>query len=190
MFSVGAFSGIDPAMVRPLRRAEYDRLVELGLFQDERIELLWGVLVKKSPQSPPHASSIQKLTSLLMPRRLESCSVRVRSPLALSDDSEPEPDVAIVARGDYDAEHPTSALLVIEVADTSLRLDRNKAALYASAGIGEYWIVNLNARTVEVYSSPEGDRYAEVRTARERDTLRPTALPGVEIAVAEILPTA
>ncbi len=165
-------------------------MVELGLFQDERVELIRGVLVKLWPQHAPHASTVQKLTQLLMLRLQGRFSLRIQSPLALSDDSEPEPDAAIVPLGDYETEHPTTALLVVEVADSSLKQDRDKAAVYASAGIGEYWIVNLGARTVEVHASPEGDRYAEVRTLRAGDTLRPAALPDVAIAVAEILPRA
>jgi Uma2 family endonuclease len=188
MSVVGALTAIEPERFRPLKRSEYDRMVELGLFQDERVELIRGVLVKMSPQYAPHASTVDKLNELLMVRLHGRFRVRIQSPLALSDDSEPEPDVAIVALGDYDTEHPTTALLVIEVADSSLRADRAKAAVYASAGIGEYCIVNLGARTVEVYSSPEGDRYAEARTLRESDTLRPAALPDVAIALAEILP--
>jgi Uma2 family endonuclease len=95
---------------------------------------------------------------------------------------------SVVPLGDYEAEHPSTALLVIEVSETTLKKDRGKAALYASAGIGEYWIVNLGARTIEVYTSPDGDRYAEVRTLRAGDALRPGALGEVTIAVAEILP--
>jgi Uma2 family endonuclease len=188
MSGVGAFAAIEPERFRPLKRSEYDRMVELGLFQDERIELIRGVLVKMSPQRAPHASSVEKLTELLVVRLQGRFKVRIQLPLALSDDSEPEPDVAIVPLGDYDSEHPTTAFLVVEVADSSLKQDRAKVAVYASAGIAEYWIVNLNARTVEVYSSPEGDRYAEVRTLRAGDTLRPEALPEVALAVAEILP--
>jgi Uma2 family endonuclease len=190
MFGAGALPAIEPELFRPLKRSEYDRMVELGLFQDERIELLRGVLVKMSPQYAPHASTIQKLNKLLMSRLQGKFEVRIQSPLALSDDSEPEPDVAVVSLGDYELEHPRSALLVIEVSDSSLLKDRGKAAIYASAGIGEYWLVNLGARTIEVYSSPGGDRYAELRTLREGDTLRPTALPDIAIAVAEILPKA
>ncbi|HEX2692327.1 MAG TPA: Uma2 family endonuclease [Kofleriaceae bacterium] len=104
------------------------------------------------------------------------------------DRSEPEPDIAVVALGNYDAEHPTSALLVIEVAETTLRTDRSKAAVYASSRIGEYWIVNLDARTIEVYSSPDRDGYAEARTLRIGDTLKPLALADIAIEVAEILP--
>jgi Uma2 family endonuclease len=179
---------IEPALVRPLKRSEYDQMIELGLFDNERVELIQGVLVKMSPQHAPHASTVQKLNQLLMARLQGRFTLRIQSPLALSDDSEPEPDVAVVALGDYEIEHPTTALLIIEVSDSSLKTDRTKAAIYASAAIGEYWIVNLGARSIEVYSSPDGDRYTEARTLRLGDTLRPAALPDIAIAVAEILP--
>ena len=179
---------IEPELVRPIKRSEYDRMVELGLFQDERVELLRGVLVKLSPQLAPHASTIRKLTHLLMEQLRGRFELIIQSPLALSDDSEPEPDLAVVPLGDYDTEHPRTALLVIEVSDSTLRKDRGKAAIYASAGIGEYWIVNLGARTVEVHASPDGDRYAEVRTLRATEVLRPAAINEVSIAISEILP--
>jgi Uma2 family endonuclease len=188
MSASAAFPSIEPELVRSFKRSEYDQMVALGLFQDERVELLRGVLVKMSPQLAPHASTVQKLTQLAITRLQGRFTVRVQSPLALSDDSEPEPDVAVVALGDYEAEHPATALLVIEVSDSTLRKDRGKAAIYASAGIAEYWIVNLGARAVEVYSSPDGDRYAEVRTLRAGELLRPAQLVEVSIAVAEILP--
>jgi Uma2 family endonuclease len=184
-----AFS-LEPELVRPLKRSEYDRMIELGLFDDERVELLRGVLVKMSPQRAPHASTVEKLTQLLSAQLRRRFSLRIQLPLALSEDTEPEPDVAVVAPGKYDAEHPTTALLIIEVSDTTLKKDRAKASIYASAGIDEYWIVNLGARSVEVYTSCDGDRYTEVRTVRTGDVLRPVTLPDVTIAVAEILPTA
>jgi Uma2 family endonuclease len=185
-----AFASLAPELVRPITRAEYDRMIELGMFEDERVELLGGVLVKMSPQLAPHASTVQKLTETLMTQVQKRFSVRSQLPLALSDDTEPEPDIAVVPLGNYEAEHPTTALLIIEVSDSTLRKDRAKAAMYASAGIAEYWIINLGARAVEVYSTPDGDRYAEVRTLRAGDVLRPAALGDVAIAVAEILPKA
>jgi Uma2 family endonuclease len=181
---------IEPELVRPITRSEYERMIEHGLFQDERVELLRGVLVKMSPQLAPHASTIRKLTALLTVQLQGRCLLSIQSPLALSADSEPEPDLAVVPLGDYDARHPDTALLVIEVSDSTLRKDRGKAEVYASAGIGEYWIVNLGARTVEVYASPDGERYAEARTLREGDVLRPSAITGVAVGVAEILPRA
>lgn len=178
----------DPDLVRPLKRSEYDRLIELGVFDDERVELLRGVLVKMSPQRAPHASTVQKLTQLLTAWARGRWSIRGQLPLALSDDTEPEPDVAVVPSGDYETEHPRTALLIIEVSDTTLKKDRAKAAIYASGGIGEYWIVNLTTRAVEVHISPEGDRYADVRTLRAGDVLRPAALPDLAVAVSDILP--
>jgi Uma2 family endonuclease len=189
MFGAAALS-IDPELVRPLKRSEYDRLIELGLFGDERIELIRGVLVKKAPRRAPHASTVQKLTEILIKKPKDWFVVRVQLPLVLSEDTEPEPDVAVVARGDYDAEHPSTALLIIEVSDATLKTDRAKAAVYASAGIAEYWIINLVARTVEVYTAPDGERYAEVRTLRAGDTLRSAGLPDLAVAVSEILPRA
>jgi len=180
----------EPELVRPLKRSEYDQMVALGLFDDERVELIRGVLVKMSPQRAPHASTVQKLYQLLTTRLQDRFTVRSQLPIALSDTTEPEPDVAVVPLGDYEAEHPGTALLIIEVADTTLKKDRAKATVYASAGIGEYWIVNLVARTVEVYSSPSGGRYDEVRSLRIGDVLQPAALPDVAIAVAAILPKA
>jgi Uma2 family endonuclease len=190
MAAAQAYSPFEPERIRPLKRAEYDKLVELGLFQDERVELIRGVLVKMSPQYAPHASTIQKLTRLLMKALQDRFALRFQLPLALSDDSEPEPDAAVVPSGDYETEHPATALLVIEVSDSSLKTDRAKASVYAAAGIPEYWIVNLVARTIEVYTSPDGDRYGEVRTLREGDAVQPRALPDAMIAVADILPRA
>src|SRR5512144_3282653 len=179
---------IEPELIRPLKRSEYDRMIELGVFEDERVELIRGVLIRMSPRRAPHASTVQQLNDLLSARLQKRFTLRIQSPLALSDDTEPEPDVAVVPLGRYSTEHPRTALLIIEVSDTTLQKDRAKAAVYASAGIGEYWIVNLGARTVELYSSPDGDRYAETRTLRAGDTLRPAALVDVAVAVAEILP--
>jgi Uma2 family endonuclease len=175
-------------VIRPLKRIEYDKLVELGLFGEERIELIRGALVQMSPQNAPHSSTIKRLNKLLMLRLLGRFDLLIQAPLALSDDTEPEPDLAVVPLGDYDREHPRTALLVIEVADSSLQKDRAKASVYASAGIGEYWIVNLAARTVEVYWSPDGDRYAELRTLHDGEVLRPTVISDVAITLVELLP--
>jgi Uma2 family endonuclease len=183
-----ALSSIESDRFRPLKRSEYDQMIGLGLFQNERVELIRGVLVKMSPQYAPHASTVQKLNELLLPRLLGRLSVRVQLPLALSEDSEPEPDLAVVPLGHYATAHPSTALWIIEVSESSLKTDRLKAALYATAGIAEYWLVNLDARVVEVYSSPVGGRYSDVRTLRAGDTLRPAALPDLAITVAEILP--
>jgi Uma2 family endonuclease len=117
-------------------------------------------------------------------------------PLALSDDSEPEPDLAVVA-GDarvYMKEHPTTALLVVEVADSSLAFDRQrKGRIYAAAAIPEYWIVNLAERVLEVYRMPAvagsgGFEYTQRTTLDDRSRVSPLARPDTSIAVANLLP--
>jgi len=115
----------------------------------------------------------------------------VQLPLALGPYSEPEPDVAVVEGtiDDYVEAHPSTAVLVVEVADASLQFDRTrKAALYARAGIPDYWIVNLLDGVLEVHRQPEGDAYRERLVLPSQERVRPLARPEVEIAVAELLP--
>ncbi|MGH7298433.1 MAG: Uma2 family endonuclease [Polyangiaceae bacterium] len=180
-----------PDRVRPLRRAEYDRLVSLGAFAGEKLELLGGRLVTMSPHGEPHAFSITRLTKRLVHGLGDRADVRVQLPLALSDVSEPEPDLAVVAPGDYLDEHPLHALLVIEVASTSLDEDRRvKGALYAAAGIVEYWIVNLVGGVVEVHREPSGAAYASVEACPRGAVLRVPGFEDVLVRVDEILPPA
>jgi Uma2 family endonuclease len=176
-----------PERPRPLKRVEYDRLVALGVFEDERIELLHGVLVRMSPNGPDHASPVDKLTMILVPALVGKARVRVQLPLVAHDESEPEPDFAVVPNGDYRTEHPSTAMLVIEVAGSSLRKDREiKAPLYAASGFPEYWIVNATEKVVEVYRDPGPTGYARVTTHGEGDELRCLAFPDVRVAVRDI----
>ena len=180
---------IAPETLRPLRRSDYDRMVELGLFEDERVELLHGMLVAMSPQDALHADVIGRLNRCLVPALLGRALVRVQAPLAVSDESEPEPDVAVVPEGDYSAGHPQTALLVVEVAGSSLKKDRGvKARLYAAAGIPEYWLVDLERRVVEVRTRPTARRYGRLRTKRLGDTITLVELPGVALRIADFLP--
>ncbi|MCG8421764.1 MAG: Uma2 family endonuclease [Proteobacteria bacterium] len=182
---------VAPETIRPLRREEYDRLVEQGLFDDERLELLRGALVTMSPQGSPHAAVIRLLTHLLVPVLHGRALVQIQCPLAVSDDSEPEPDVAVLEPADdgYASGHPHTAHLVIEVADSSLATDRAiKSELYASAGVPEYWIVNLAEQVVEVHRVPGAAGYQQV-TRRDRSaTLHVHAFPDVALHVADFLP--
>jgi Uma2 family endonuclease len=127
------------------------------------------------------------LTKLLVRQFSDIYELRFQLPLAVSDSSEPEPDVAIVAAGDYRRAHPTTALLVIEVADSSLARDRGKAILYAGAGIPEYWIVDLTSRVVEVYSAPSSSGYATQWTAAHSEVLCAIAVPELKLAIAELM---
>jgi hypothetical protein len=115
--------------------------------------------------------------------------VRVQSPLALSDDSEPEPDIAVVPAAEYRRAHPTQALLVVEVADTSVQKDRGiKTALYATADIPEFWLVNLIDRVVEIHRTPVSGRYTDVQLVDHGGHLTSAAFRDVRIAVADLLP--
>ena len=112
--------------------------------------------------------------------------MRVQLPLAVSDDSEPEPDLAVVAPRQDWSSHPASALLVIEVADSSIASDlRVKADLYAAAAVPEYWVVDLAQAVVIVHSDPSGGRYGSIATRRRGETIRPVALANIEVHVDE-----
>ena len=192
-------SAIEPYVkTRRWRRAEYDHLVELGVFAGEHLELLDGMLVVREPQGSPHAAVVGHIAQRLARAFGDGWHPRVQAPLALDDDSEPEPDVAIVTGGhlDYFAAHPTTAELVVEVADSSLRLDRRiKSGLYARAGLVEYWIVNLVDRVLEVHRSPQSDpdapygwSYGAVEALRPPATVTPLGAPDAVIPVADLLP--
>jgi Uma2 family endonuclease len=178
-----------PAPRRPLRRAEYDALIAAGHFRDERIELLYGSLVEKSPIGAPHSGTVQVLTKLFIRALGDRAEVRIQSPFGASDDSEPEPDVAIVPPGRYLDAHPTEAWLIVEVADSSLRVDREvKARLYAESGVAEYWIVNLVDGLVEVHTHPLRDAYTRVTPYRRGERIALQRFTDVEIAAADVLP--
>jgi Uma2 family endonuclease len=173
--------------LRPIKRVEYERMAEAGLFADERIELLDGFLVAMTPIGPPHCSVVDRLTHQFVVALHERAYVRVQGPFAASDDSEPEPDLAVYPLRSYTREHPSQALLVIEVADSSLSIDRKiKAPLYARAGVPEYWIVDVEGQAIEVHTSPREGRYqSEVRlVVGERAAA--TAFPDVQVDLATL----
>ena len=169
-------------------------MIEAGILgEDEHVQLVDGMLVAMSPQGRPHAFVIQELNRLLVRALSDDYKVLTQLPLTLGDDSEPEPDLAVVnARdGASRTEHPTTALLVIEVAGESLRFDRrSKAALYARARVAEYWIVNLAEATIEVYRKPEAtkDDYRETLVARRGEILTAVVVPGIHVDVAMLFP--
>jgi Uma2 family endonuclease len=172
-------------------RDQYERLVEIGAFApEERVQLIEGEIVEMTPQSAAHAAAIE-LVQHALHKAVPALSVRVQSPLALGAESEPEPDVAVVpgsprTRADR---HPSSAVLVVEIADTTLTFDRTrKQAIYAQARIPDYWIVNLVERVLEVYREPEGPAYRTVLRLSVGETIAPIAVPTTRIAVGDLLP--
>jgi Uma2 family endonuclease len=178
---------VAPEHRRPLRRVEYDRLVALGTFDGEHIELMAGELRRMSPIGPPHTSTVDRLTELLVLALVGRARVRVQGSFAAGELSEPEPDFCVLPLGDYDAAHPEVAHLIIEVAESSLSYDRGqKAQLYAQCGVPEYWIVNLVER-VEVHRLPGTTGYAQVSVQAKGTHLRLLAFPDVELAVDHFL---
>lgn len=180
----------------PVRRftiAEYHRLIDAGIIgEDERVELLEGVIVRMSPQNEPGARAIVFLTRHLNRSLSDEYQVRPQIPVTLpSSESEPEPDLAVVRAADAQSrtEHPQKALLAIEVSLSSLRFDRKvKARVYARAGISEYWIVNVEEQRVEVFRDPDpmAGAYRTTSTVARPETLESTAIPGLSVPVAAL----
>ena len=178
--------------LRRIRVDEYHRMIEAGILgEDEKVQLVDGILVAMTPQGRAHAFVIQELTRTLV--RLLGDEFRVLSqlPLTLAGDSEPEPDIAVVKAGEAASatRHPGSALLVVEVAGESLRFDRQtKAALYARSGIPEYWIVNLADSTVEVCREPDASTgsYRAKTVVPSGQQLPASSVPGLTIDVAAL----
>lgn len=184
--------------LRRWKRVEYERLVDLGVFDREPVELIGGQVIVAEPQNSPHATAVGAADDALRAALPPGFLVRAQMPVAIDEESLPEPDLAVVPgrRADYQLAHPTRPVLVVEVADSSLRFDREeKGSLYARARIGEYWIVNLIDRVVEIYRAPTPDpaaahgwRYGSVAILDSSSTVFPVALPSVRIRVADLLP--
>jgi Uma2 family endonuclease len=176
--------------------SEYLRLAEVGVIRPgERVELIDGQIVATTPQGPVHSALVSGIVARLneiFPRD-EFC-VRPQSTLVLGEDEAPEPDVAVVAGPceEHQAELPRSALLVVEVADTSLPFDRGrKADLYARGGVPEYWVVDVKGASVEIRRDPGPAGYATTRVVRGDDAVLPLALEGrafVPLRAADLLP--
>jgi Uma2 family endonuclease len=184
---------------RRWKRVEYERLIETGFFQPgDPIELVGGQLIVAEPQSSYHFSAIQAAVEALRTAFGQGWDVRGQGPLALDEESEPEPDVAVVPGSvrDYVAGHPSRPVLVIEVSESSLALDRkHKGSLYARAGLADYWIVNLVDRVLEVYREPVADpatafgwRYRSVVMMAPEASVSALAVSGASIRVADLFP--
>jgi Uma2 family endonuclease len=180
-------------------RAEFHRMAETGILDpDARLELIDGEIFEMSPIGPPHTAAVLKVERALERAFGDGFHVRGQSPAAVSDYSEPVPDVAVVEGEieDYDEEHPTSAVLIVEVSDSTLTSDRGrKAGLYASRGVPEYWIVNLQVGQLEVRRDPApmeeepfGWGYRALTLHRRGDSVTCLAKPGAVIQVDDLLP--
>ena len=185
----------EPASAGRFTVEQYFALVGEGaLAPDDRIELLEGVVVAMSPRSAAHDAAVNRVLRALLAAVGSRATVRCQSSLVLGTRSVPEPDAAVAPGGNatYDRAHPTTALLVVEVADSSLVQDRvTKAALYAAARIPEYWIVDLrDDRRLEVLRAPDPTvpRYVDARALARGDAVELVALAGATVAVSDLLP--
>lgn len=178
---------------RKLDVREYHRMGEAGILgEDDRVELIEGELVMMTPIGSPHAGAINALNRLLVVAAGDRALVAVQNPVRLDDRSEPQPDFALLRprADDYRTAtpRPEDVLLLIEVADSSLRYDRAvKLPLYARHDIPEVWIVDVEAGVVELCRRPSGEGYAEVSRAGRHATITPERLPGVSLPVAGIV---
>ncbi len=190
-----------PLRTRRWTRVEYDRLIEYGvLAEDEHLELLDGRLVVREPQGRRHSAAVVALQQALAQAFGAGFHVRPQLPIALDDASEPEPD-AVVVRGapwDYASRHPVAPVLLVEIAETSLAIDRqHKGSIYARAGIADYWIVNLPEAVLEIYRDPApsasarfGWAYRSTQHLMRDASIAPLAAPTALIAVTALLPPA
>lgn len=173
-------------------RAQYERMVDAGIFgPDDRLELLDGELIDMAPQKSRHATAVTLVAEALRTAFGAGSTVRVQLPFALDDRSAPEPDVAVVPGPprDYRDAHPSGALLVCEIADTTLAYDRGKKlAAYARGGIPEYWILDLAGETLEVCRGPENGGYAQRQVIAADGRVWPLASPTQGVLVKDLLP--
>ena len=172
---------------------EYHQMVKAGVLkEDDRTELINGKIIYMSPIGPRHAAHVDRLNDILPAKLRKSAIVRVQSPIILSNDSEPEPDLSLLKRRDdfYASGHPTpvDVLILIEVSDSTLEFDRRtKIPTYALAGIQETWLIDLVNDVIEVHSNPRNGRYHEVRIIQRGQKIISTSLPQLKLKADEVL---
>ncbi len=172
---------------------DYHRMAEAGiLHEDDRVELIRGDIVQMAPIGPRHAACVARLSEHFIRRLPGRAVLWPQNPVVIAADSEAQPDVVLLHfRDDYYRTRlpgPDDVALLIEVADATLRYDRTlKAPLYAETGIAEYWIVDLEHETVEIYRGPGSRGYAERQRVGRHGGVTPRAFPDVTLAVTEML---
>jgi Uma2 family endonuclease len=164
---------------------------EAGLFQDERVELIHGEIFLM-PTGSRHQARVDRLNALFTSMMATRAIVRVQGPLLVDDYNLPEPDVMLMKpRSDfYEHQHPrpSDVILVVEIADTSMERDREvKLALYAIAGIQEYWIEDIQAEQLLVFRNPAKDHYETALTFHRGQTVALSTMPDVQVNVADVL---
>jgi Uma2 family endonuclease len=180
--------------IRPLTSAEYYQMMESGIIREgERVELISGQIFTMAAKGTRHTVATTRLITELPTLIQRRAIVRCQEPITLPNNSEPEPDIAIVRlrSDDYINSHPTpkDIILVIEVADSSIRFDRDiKAPLYAATGISEYWIVNLIDDRLEIYRQPEGDIYTSVQIVTPPRSINLPEFSEIALNISDLFP--
>ncbi len=166
-------------MVSPISVEQYHSLPEYTP-AGKRTELIYGIIIEKMSRSSLHVALLRRLLQMVEATVGAGLLVYKEDPLTFSD-SEPEPDISVVEgkEGNYDDALPTAARLVVEIAVTTVELDRAKVAMYAAANVAECWLVLGKKKTVEVYTEPGGSRYAQHRVYSRGETLVSTVIPGL-----------
>ena len=177
---------------RLFNREEYHRMGEVGILKrNDHVELIRGEIVEMSPMGPRHYAFVNNLNRLLVVRLTDRAIVAVQGPIVLAEDSEPEPDIAVIRHRTVPYKEREAfredALLLIEVAESSLAYDRStKLRLYAEAGIPEYWVVDCLAESVEIHRGPDAGRYRDVSRVEGAASVSPEAFPDVVLSLADI----
>ena len=177
--------------------AEFDQLGSLGCFTGRRAFLLDGAILEQGPMDPPHANALELVVDVLRAVFVTGWRFRIQTPLHLDEFNNPMPDLAIVAGrpGNHPA-HPATAALVVEVSDSTLKTDlANKAERYATAGIADYWVLDLNGGVLHVFRDPQrlpasldATAYRTHKILKSNDTVSPLAAPTATVRVADLLP--
>ncbi|MBY0458329.1 MAG: Uma2 family endonuclease [Gemmataceae bacterium] len=177
---------------------EFNQMGDMGWFEGKRAFLLDGVIMEQGPMDPPHATGLALLDLALRAVLGVGCFIRIQMPLHVDETNDPLPDVAVVPGGprDYFGRHPTTAAIVVEVSDTTLQIDlTEKAELYATAGIADYWVLDVSGRELHVFRDPQplpaglgATAYRTHTTHGPADTVSPLAAPHASIAVSDLLP--
>ncbi len=183
-----------PFTIRKWTVKEYHKLGEMGFFHpEERVELLSGNIITITAKGTANTSATRRTANVLRDILGNQVDVYYKSPIALDDNSEPEPDIAVVRIDpfDYATHHPTPSevYLIIEVADSSLTFDREiKAKAYARSGITDYWVLNVNERQLHVFREPAENGYQSELILGEYRSISPLQFPAVNIAIQAMLP--
>lgn len=191
---IGNFNS-ETLKLRQITVAEYDLMIESGVFdEDDRIELLNGVIVEKMPKGKKHATLNDIIATHLVQQIGEKVCVKNQNPIRLDEFSEPEPDIVLAKLPfeRYFKDHPTpdEIFLILEIADSTLGYDRNtKSAAYSRAGIQQYLILNVQEKTLEDYREPSADGFQSKQTYRTGQNFNLVAFPEVSLKVSDFLPS-